>query len=412
MKLRKKQMTYLDWAAAAPVSRAAMAAFIKAMSAQGNPGSPHAEGMRAKELLEDARRTIARLLSVKTDGVIFTSGATEANALAIHGHLQALQDLGRQLKDVHVLYLPTAHASVVETMEALVRRGVQVEPLVITHGAVDIDALKKQIRPETVLVSMDAVCGETGTRWDTRDVRRTLNAVRTAPIEVSPRWAPTSRILLHVDASQASFTESLALNHLGADLLTLDAQKVGGVRGIGALVRAHPLIPLVSIMQGGGQEQGLRPGTVNPALAQAFAAALSEAQEGREEFVARSLRLRADLVSTLASVFSDMSVNGEVHRGETSMNAAHILNISFPGRDTDYTVMLLSEAGFMVSTKSACETDSETGSRAVLALTGDKERALSTLRISWGPDTGAKSLRDFALVLIKTIHFQDTSALK
>jgi cysteine desulfurase len=444
LKLSRKRLMYLDWAAAAPVSKEAREAFLKAFDAQGNPGSPHAEGMRAKKILEDSRRTIARIVGVKTDGVIFTSGATEANALAIHGHVHALLDSGKddsEMKSkkekrtpdqIHVLYLPTAHASVVETMHELAKRGVMVEELRITNGAVDVAALKTQIRPETALVSMDVVCGETGTRWDTRDVRRVLDAAR-AEARAS---GAGSRILLHVDASQAPFIESIEVTHLGADLMTLDAQKVGGVRGIGALIRTHPLIPLASIMQGGGQEQGLRPGTESPALASAFAAALASAQEAkaREAFNSRSLRLRDELLATLTTAFPDMVVNSAKVKGGASGakgngGAAHILNISFPKLtsssplDTDYTVMLLSEAGFAVSTKSACETDA-VGSRAVLALTktlaGNAEssadsaaqaRALSTLRISWGPTTRAKSLRDFARILARIITFQNTTQL-
>ncbi len=386
-----KHLIYLDWASAAPVSKSAQKAFLKGMALFGNPSSPHTEGEKARVLLEDSRRTIARLASIKTDGVIFTSGATEANALAIQGHVQALLEADRKPEGMHLLYLPTSHASVVETMLALEAKGIAVEALAITEGKVDLDALKKQIRPETVLISMDVVCGETGTRWDTRDVRRVLNTFGNRP-------------LLHVDASQAGFSESLELGHLGADLMTLDAQKVGGVRGIGALLRAHPLIPLSPIIRGGGQEQGLRSGTESPALASAFAVALAEVQEGKEVFIAKSEKMRQELLAELVSGFPEMSLNA----GDESVS--HIVNVSFPGRDTDYAVMLLSEAGFAVSTKSACETDVD-GSRVVLTLMSDPVLAVSTLRISWGPTTHAKDLRDFARALIRTIHFLDSSVL-
>lgn len=385
-------MIYLDWASAAPVSKRAQRAFTDALGIFGNPSSPHAEGEHARVLLEDSRRTIARLTGVKPDAVIFTSGATEANALAIQGHVQALLDAGRKPEGIHLLYLPTAHASVVETMLALETKGISIEPLISTDGAVDLAALRKQIRPETVLVSVDVVCGETGTRWDTRDVRRVLNTFESRP-------------LLHVDASQAAFSESLEAGHLGADLMTLDAQKVGGVRGIGALIRAHPLIPLSPLIRGGGQEQGLRSGTESPALANAFAAAFSEVQKGRETFCSSNLNMRNEFLKTLHDKFPDMTLNtGKEH-------VSHIINISFPGRDTDYAVMLLSEAGFAASTKSACETDAA-GSRAVLSLTSDPARALSTLRISWGPATRPRDLRDLARALVRAIHFLDAGALR
>lgn len=403
MKALFGRRTYLDWASAAPVSRAARAEFSKALSLFGNPSSPHAEGSLAHDVLEQARIKIARIAGIKASGVIFTSGATEANSLAILGHVRARGESGEiemKPEDMHVLYLPTAHASVVETMKHLANAGMQVEKLVLSDGRVDLAALKKQLRPETVLVSMDVVCGETGTKYDTRDVRRVLNAF----------FQETKvKVTLHVDASQAPFVESVDCNHLGADLLTLDAQKIGGVRGIGALLRTNPSIALMPLLYGGGQEEGLRPGTQNPALAAAFACALEEANNGREEFVARAEGARAFLLRSLNSSSDPRAERSDLQFPEVQVNvgkeyAPHILNISFPGIDTDYAVMLLSEAGFAVSTKSACETD-EVGSRVVLELTGDSSRAQSTLRISWGPSTKRSEIMQFAKVLTRTILF-------
>jgi len=126
-----------------------------------NPSSPHEEGRRARKILEDARTNIARLIEVQPDDVIFTSGATEANALAI---------LGVPTTGDHVLYLPGTHASIVENMKLLALRGVETEELPIKDGRVDCEHLKRIIRPETRLVCMDAVCGETGVVWNTREV--------------------------------------------------------------------------------------------------------------------------------------------------------------------------------------------------------------------------------------------------
>ncbi len=389
--MQRKQI-YLDWASAAPVSVGARRAFMIAMDSFGNPSSPHAEGVRAHLILEESRKKIARLAGVKTDGVIFTSGATEANNIAIKGTVNAQQGLGA----LHVLYLSTAHSSIVETAQALRMSDVDVEELLLKNGAVDLDVLKKQLRPETVLVSMDVVCGETGTKYATRDVRRVLDAYAAEH--------KTDRIMLHLDASQAPFVESIDCNHLGADLLTLDAQKVGGVRGIGALIRTNVLIPLKPIMQGGGQEQGIRPGTENPALAAAFAEALQEADKIRMKFLVRATVARTVFLATLSYVFPEMTVSS----GKEFV--PNIINISFPNRDTDYAVMLLSKAGFAISTKSACETDA-VGSRVVLALTGDESRALSTLRISWGPTTSGSDLKKLSKKLIETIIFLDAHAL-
>ena len=144
----------------------------RAAGASGNPSSPHEEGRRARKILEDARTAIARLVEVQSDDVIFTSGATEANALAVLGHVRALRAAGK--KNLHVLYLPSSHASIVENVKLLAEEGVDIEALPIANYRVDTEALKKMVREETVLVSMDAVCGETGVVWNTREVADVL----------------------------------------------------------------------------------------------------------------------------------------------------------------------------------------------------------------------------------------------
>jgi cysteine desulfurase len=219
--------------------------------------------------------------------------------------------------------------------------------------------------------------------WNTREVRQALPA---------GAW-------LHVDASQAPFTEKLGRSHYGADLLVFDGGKLG-VRAAGCLI-APRTIMLAPLYGGGGQERGVRSGTQNPEAALAFAAALGKAAQGREAFTDRARKARAVLLESLASV--DGLV---VHEGRAQ--APNILNLSLPGRDTDFLVALLDEAGFAVSTRSACETDSEEGSRAVFALTGDAEQAKATLRISWGPLVGTRDLARFAEVLKREISFVDT----
>jgi cysteine desulfurase len=191
------------------------------------------------------------------------------------------------------------------------------------------------------------------------------------------------------------------LTRLGADTLTLDAQKIGGVRGSGVLIVPRQ-VEIAPLLRGGGQERGLRPGTESPALALAFASALEDIDVPM--FVARAQRMREQLLSTLMHTIPSVVLN------EGKDQVAHIVNLSLLGRDTDYLVALLSEAGFSVSTKSACATNEE-GSRAVLALTGDPERAASTLRISWGPETKEGDLRRFAGALISSVRFMDTNGV-
>lgn len=359
----------------------------------GNPSSPHAEGRAAKDELENARITIARLVEVQPDDVLFTSGATEANALAILGHVRALRQragsdtVGRN--HIHVLYLPSSHASIIENVGILASEGVMVEALPVADYRVDTDALKKMIRKETALVTMDAVCGETGVVWNTREVADVLRKSRAATLP-----------LLHVDASQAPLTEKCTRAHFDADLLTFDSSKVSIERGMGVLV-AHRTIPLVSLYGGGGQERGLRPGTESPSRAQAFAEALVKASEGREAFRASVTEHRSHLAERIKKEIENVYIQ------EGRSQAPQILNIALPGRDTDYLVTLLDEAGFAVATRSACETDSEYGSRAVYTLTGSRELAASTLRVSWGTDVSLRELNRFVDALLEAIAFID-----
>jgi cysteine desulfurase len=368
-----KRRVYLDYAA----------------GVSGNPSSPHREGREEKKILEDARLALARLIEVQADDIIFTSGATESNALAILGYVRALRvragadTAGRN--NMHVLYLPSAHASIVENVKILSKEGVSVEPLPVKDFKVDTEALAKMLRKETVLVTMDAVCGETGIVWNTREVREVLKG--------------TSGVL-HVDASQAPQSEKITRDHFSADMLTFDGAKVGKVRGIGVLV-AHRTLPIEPFYCGGGQERGIRPGSESADLAREFVAALDAATATRETFRASAAKSRTELVTLLTKAIPNLFIQ------EGRSQAPHILNLSLPGRDTDYLVALLDEAGFAVSTRSACETDSQEGSRAVFLLTGDPEKARATLRISWNPSVKKSDLIRFGKVLIKAVAFID-----
>lgn len=353
-----------------------------------NPSSPHDEGRQAKEILEHARITIARLTEVQPDDVVFTSGATEANALAILGTVRAFK---KNISKSHVLYLPGAHASIVENVGLLAAEGVDVEALPIRDGRVDIEALPHLLRDDTVLVSMEAVCGETGVVWNTREVSNVLTA---------HKKNHQGRILLHVDASQAPLTEKITRSHFNADLLTFDAAKIADIRGIGALI-AHRTISISPLYMGGGQERGIRPGTEAPERAQQFANALATAAADRERFRTSAQKERIRLIEAIIKRIPD----AYIQEGHTQ--APHIVNLSFPGRDTDYLVALLNEEGFAVSTRSACETDSENGSRAVLALTGDLERARATLRVSWDARVHSHALTKFVRALTGAVAFVD-----
>lgn len=377
---------YLDYAAATPVSSQAKQTFLKALPYFGNPLSFHKEGTEAHTLLEHARITIARLAEAKEDAVIFTSGATEANTLALLGTITHLLESGKKGSDLHVLYTPSSHASVREVMKVIASRGVLVEEISVLGGVIDTTKLLAQIRPETCLISIDSVCGETGVRFDTRSVRRMLDTEAKRP-----------DILLHTDASQLPCVESFLKTRLGADLVVLDAQKVGGIRGIGVLL-SHRRNVLSPVLFGGGQEDGLRPGTPSPQLAEAFASALTVCERERTVLLEKARFWRQVITDALGSRIV-------VNEGVTQ--APHILNLSFPGIDTEYLSALLDSRGVSVSVRSACDGDA-TRSSAVFAMTADEERATHTLRISFGHQTSMKDIRGFLGRLEKCLTLIDT----
>ena len=387
---RHKKNIYLDWAASAPTSSVALKAFTQTVGLYGNPGALHKDAQQALTVLESARTKVARLGQVKPAGVVFTSGATEANALSILGSVRARR---KELKEVHVLYHPGAHSSVLGAIEMLQEEGVEIEALALRKGILDISAIEKQLKANTALVVVEAVSGETGAIFDTLALRRILDA---------HKKKTGKRILLHVDASQAPTCLSISLPHLGADLLSLDAQKVGGVRGVGALLIAGQ-VELSPLMKGGGQEGGLRPGTSNVALIEAFAVALEDVQTKRETAVQKNAQLREKFLSEIQTILG-------VRCNESTDQASHIVNISLIGRDTDYLVLLLDARGYSVSTKSACESD-EPESRMVMCITGEVARATSTLRVSWGAGVTLEQLQRFTRVLTEEVRFLDEKTI-
>lgn len=389
----QSKRVYLDSAAGERPTAHAMRAFVSASKAFGNPSSPHTEGREARAFLETSRATIARLAEVKPEGVIFTANATEANNLLILGHVEALHRTGRAYADMHVLSLSSSHASVTEPMKELARRGVCIEEVSVLGGHLNLEKLATQLRDTTVLIVLDAVCGETGIRFPVRDVRRVL-------LRRYPKASQTP--LLHVDAVQLPSVGPYELTRLGADALSLDAQKVGGVRGIGVLVLAHTT-PLSSQTFGGSQEHGFRAGTQAPALAHAFATALTDTHNGRQAFLAHAQQLRALFVEECADLKDVV-----IHKGKEQV--PHIANVSLLGRDTDYLVALLDTAGFAVSTKSACESNKE-GSRAILSYTGDPVQADSTLRVSWSSEVSLRDMKRFVRALRTAVKFLDSAGI-
>ena len=386
---RFKKRIYLDYASATPVHPKAERAFSDASQIYANPGAIHSEGVTAKRVLTEARESLARHLGCKARELIFTSGLTEANNIALIGLARGIELRKRSLTDTHWIVSSIEHSSVLECFAEIERMGgtvSHVEP--DAKGIVRAESVLALLRPATVLVSVGWGNNEIGTVQPLASIGRVLRAYQ--------REQKTN-IIFHSDAGQAPLYRSPQVHSLGVDMLALGSGKLYGPRGIGCLYLGNraSLSPTVF---GGGQERGLRSGTEDVALATGFAAAFDEISSERDAETKRLRLLRDNFVREIITRISGIVVNGDLKH-----TLPHMLNISVPGERTgEYLVLALDHAGLSLSTKSACR-EGEANSHVVAALGGEPWRATNTLRFSLGRGTTERELKH-ALSVIEKIR--------
>lgn len=350
---------YLDWNATAPVRPSARAAAIAALDAVGNPSSVHAEGRAARAIVETARAAVAALVGAPAEGVVFTSGGTEANATALaRGEIDG--------RPVRLLVGAAEHPSLTA---AIAGRDALVP--VDADGVVDLAALARMVA-ETVAAgfaphfALALAHNETGVVQPVRQAAEILHAAG-------------GRI--HVDAVQAAGRMSIAIAELGADTLSLSAHKIGGVAGSGALVSVSGRMP-PALIRGGGQEGRHRGGTENwPGIA-AFGAAARDARAGIENY-SRLAELRDWLEAALLPIYSGVTVFGR--------DAPRVPNTSLfalPGIANETVVMALDLEGIAVSAGAACASGRSEVSPALIAAGVPRALAKSAIRVSLGWTTG------------------------
>lgn len=353
---------YLDYAATTPVDpqvAAVMARYLTADGIFGNAASTsHAYGREAAGHLEAARVDVAALVAAPAESIVFTSGATEADNLAIFGIARGLADRGR-----HLLTLRTEHKAVVDACRRLIREGFEVgwlEPG--RDGRLDPQAVRAALRPGTLLVSVMHANNEIGVLQDL------------------PSIAAVCRergVLLHSDAAQSAGRIPVEVEALGVDLLSLSAHKLYGPKGVGALYVAPSARPwLLPLLYGGGHEGGLRPGT--PAMHQVagFAAAARRVIEERPAEGARLARLGRRLEGALAAT------PGVVFNGHREQRLPGLVSVSFEGVEGESLVAGLAELA--LSSGSACDSATGEPSQVLRALGHGPELAQATLRLSLG----------------------------
>lgn len=355
----------------------AVAAIARASDFFANPGGIHAESLAARALLEKSRERIAAHCAVKAREIVFASGLTEANNLAILGFARAQERVRRTLQGTHWIVSAIEHASVLECFSEIERMGGEVSHVAPdSGGCITPEAIATLLRKETLFVSVGWANNEIG-------VVQPLSAIARVLKEHERRHGTC--VMLHTDAGQAPLYVPPQPHTLGVDMMSVGSGKLYGPRGI-AYLFVSARTALAPVLLGGGQERGLRAGTEDVALASGFAVALDVVSRERSAERDRLRILRDTLATGIRSAVPEAVVNGDLKHA-----LPHMLNISIPRINAEYLVLLLDRAGFALSTKSACR-EGDADSHVVAALGGADWRARNTLRMSLGRSTTAKDL--------------------
>jgi cysteine desulfurase len=373
--------TYLDHAATTPMRPEAIAAMTEELARLGNPSSLHAAGRRARRVVEESREQLAEVFGARPSEVVFTSGGTEADNLAVKGLYWARQDGSRR----QVLTTSVEHHAVLDSVRWLedtqgaepVWLGVDIE------GAVGPDALRAAVSRAAGQVAVVSVM------WANNEVGTVQPVAELAAV------AHEYGIPFHTDAVQAAAQLPVDFAASGADALAVSAHKLGGPVGAGALILARGIEP-VPVLHGGGQERDIRSGTLDTPAIRAFAVAAAACARGRAEEAARLAALRDDLVRQVLAAVPDAVLNGPAPGPGRLPGNAHF---SFPGCEGDALLMLLDANGIACSTGSACTAGVAEPSHVLLAMGADDSRARGSLRFSLGHTSSQQDVDALAAVI-------------
>ena len=376
---------YLDYQATTPLDPRAFEAMRPYLEHKfGNPHSAtHRYGWEAEAGVEVAREQIAAAMAVMPEEIIFTSGATEANNLALKG---VLNSRGEGVKS-HLIIASTEHKCVLETARTLHHQGHRVTVLPVNEdGLLEVEAVAAAISQDTVLISIMTVNNEIGV---------------IQPIEDIARLAKAKGVLFHTDAAQAFGKIPFYPDKTGVDLASLSAHKIYGPKGVGALyLKGGPrALKLLPHMDGGGQEGGIRSGTLSPALCAGFGVAAVCALEEMEHECQRAVRHCNRLCTGLRDEVSDMWINGSTNRRLYSN-----LNISFPGIDGER--LLADLRGVALSSGAACASALTGPSYVLEALGLPKQLAQASLRLGTGRFTTDEDIENAIKMIAQAVKAQ------
>jgi cysteine desulfurase len=361
-------LVYLDHAATTPMLPEAIAAMTDELAHLGNPSSLHNAGRRARRVVEESREQIAEAYGARPSEVIFTSGGTEADNLAVKGLYWARR--ADEARRSRVLVTTVEHHAVLDSAEWLASHaGAEISWLgVDSTGLLSVDRLADAIGPDPGSVALVSVM------WANNEVGTVQ------PITDLAALAREHHIPFHTDAVQAAAQLPVHFGGSGADALTLAGHKIGGPIGVGALLVARGVQP-VPVLHGGGQEADIRSGTLDAPAIRAFATAAQIVAKRRDEETARLAALRDDLVARVMAAVPDAVLNGPpAGLGRLPGNA----HFSFPGCEGDALLLLLDAKGIACATGSACTAGVARPSHVLLAMGADEGRARGSLRFSLG----------------------------
>ncbi len=366
----QQDAVYLDHAASTPMFPEAVAAMTAQLTRVGNPSSLHASGRTARRVVEESRESIARALGCRPGEVVFTSGGTESDNLAVKGLFWARRSADP--RRTRILSTAVEHHAVLDPLHWLAEHeGAEVELLPVDdQGRLDLDALRTSLARDPADVALVSVM------WANNEV----GTVQPVPEVVA--LAHEHGIPVHTDAVQAVGQVPVDFAASGVDLLTLTAHKVGGPYGVGALVVRREL-DLTPQLHGGGQERHVRSGTIDAPAIAGFATAVELAVGQQDDHAARVSALRDDLVRHVRLRVPDAQLNGDDEAGPEHRLPGNA-HLTFPGCEGDSLLMLLDARGIACSTGSACSAGVPQPSHVLLAMGRTDEQARSSLRFSLG----------------------------
>src|SRR6266700_2734976 len=377
---------YLDHAATTPMRPEAIAAMTEELGHLGNPSSLHAAGRRARRVVEESREQLAEVFGARPSEIVFTSGGTEADNLAVKGLYWARREGGRRRR---VLTTSVEHHAVLDSVrwleEAQGAEAVWLVPGV--DGRVAPDALRAAIAQAPEQAAVVSVM------WANNEVG-TIQPIRELAAAAREYGVP-----FHTDAVQAAAQLPVDFAASGADALTVTGHKLGGPVGVGALILARGAAP-APVLHGGGQERDIRSGTLDTPAIRAFAVAAEACARQRADEAERLAALRDDLVCQVLAAVPDAMLNGPPPGPGRLPGNAHF---SFPGCEGDALLMLLDANGIACSTGSACTAGVAEPSHVLLAMGSDDSRARGSLRFSLGHTSTKRDIDALGLVIREAV---------